>query len=201
MAAQRKDTPGKKAATVRLPEELWAALQPAPLRFWLDHPRGGRVLYDDDDLRLTLDDVRVNVVVLRRHGVYEKALLSAFTGTNHATWRLSALVRLFKQADRGRLRAAGDPLPGAGPFTVYRGVAGPTHERRINGLSWTGSIEHARWFAQEHARRLADRLTDPNPGVYRVTIPERAVLAYTNTEGEGEFIVILPRMFKPTRVE
>jgi hypothetical protein len=93
------------------------------------------VLYDDADVRLMLADVEANADTLRRHGVYEKALLHAFTNTSHATCSLDMLARLFRAADRGCLRAASDPLPGAGPFMVYRGVAGPEPERRVEGIS------------------------------------------------------------------
>jgi len=53
-------------------------------------------------------------------------------------------------------------------------------------------------FAQEHARRLGEWFMDADPGVYRVTVPESAVLAYTNRAGEEEFILF---PVKPVRVE
>jgi hypothetical protein len=81
----------------------------------------------------------------------------------------------------------------------YRGVAGRGRDRRVRGLSWTGSIELASGFAQDHARRL-EWCTFPDPGVYRITIAENAVLAYTNQDEEQEFVVMLPATVKPERV-
>ena len=147
---------------------------------------------------LSLDLVRDNATQLQERGLYERALLAAFGETNHALWSLEQLRGLFEIADRARLRAAGDPLPGAGPFILYRGVAGPKPERRIPGLSWTRSIESARSFAHDHASRFA---SDSDPGVYRITVDELDVLAYTNRKEEEEFIVLLPASVRPQRVE
>jgi hypothetical protein len=149
---------------------------------------------------LTLDLVRDHTDELLRLGLYERALLGAYCKTNHVTWSLSDLRGLFRQAARARLRTAGDPLPGAGPFTLYRGVAGPEPERRTLGLSWTRSIEAARWFAQNHSFRIA-WFDDPDRGVYRITVEEQDVLAYSNREEEEEFIVMLPATASPERIE
>jgi len=46
----------------------------------------------------------------------------------------------FFQADRARLRALGDALPGPGPFTLFRGVAGRGAKRRVRGLSWINAM-------------------------------------------------------------
>lgn len=130
-------------------------------------------------------------------GLYERALLGAFieTRTNNAGWSVPALRDLFATADRERLRAAGDPLPGAGPFTVYRGVAGRGRARRVRGLSWTTSQERAQWFA---ARFAALALADP--AVYQVVIIEGDVLAYVNDRQEEEFVILLPPSARPARL-
>jgi hypothetical protein len=140
--------------------------------------------------------VAMNRDELARRGVYETALLAALTrprlNTRHVP--LDLLRTLVAGADRARLRqAAGEPLPGPGPFTVYRGVAGRGAERRVRGLNWTGSLDRARWFARRFAH-LGD------PAVYRVLVHEPDVLAYTNARQEGEFLVLLPATAKPTRV-
>jgi len=147
------------------------------------------------DLALIAENARE----LRKLDLYERELLDAFVRTNHADWSLSALRRPFAQADRARLRAAGDPLPGTGPFRIYRGVAGPEPERRVLGLSWTQSIEQARWFAETNARRF-DR-DHGDPGVYCVMVGEGDVLAYIDRREEGEFIVSLPAVTTPERLE
>jgi len=129
-------------------------------------------------------------------GIFEAALLYAVTMprvNNHHVppW---ALACLFRRADRNRLRAAGDPLPGPGPFTLYRGVAGRGAARRVRGYSWTASFEKAKWFAQ----RLASILADPT--VFRVEAPESWVLAYDNGGNEQEFLLDLPHKAKAVRM-
>jgi hypothetical protein len=95
-------------------------------------------------------------------------------------------------ADRAKFLAAGDELPGPGPFTVYRGVAGCGKARRIRGLSWTLSLQRAAWFANRF--RLAD------PAVYRLTADDAQVLAYLNTRYRNEEeLLILVGETKPVR--
>ena len=131
-----------------------------------------------DALALVAD----NAAVLRRRGAYEAALLAAFTRTrtNTAGWSLRDLGRLFGTADRARLRAAGDPLPGPGPFPLHRGVAGVGRARRPRGYSWTGSLDVACWFAT--------RRDLPAPAVFTATVPEGDVLAYVDGRGEQEYV-------------
>jgi hypothetical protein len=140
--------------------------------------------------------VEGNVLPLLRRGIYEEALVHAITATrtNNRRWPLSVFRDLFRWADRARLLAAGDPLPGTGPFTLYRGVAGRSErDRRVRGISWTGTLAKAAWFA--------DRgwgLT--NPEVYRCVIEAKHVLAYVNDREEDEYIVLLPRSAMVERV-
>ncbi len=148
---------------------------------------------------LKLPEVAENVKLLLERGSYERVLLDAYVRTKHAEFSLPALCRLFAQADRVRLREAGAPLPGPGPFRIYRGVAGPEAARRVYGLSWTQSIRRAREFAQEHACRFSRKRADP--GVYCVTVEERDVLVYIRHRGEKEFIVYLPAVAGAERVE
>jgi len=132
--------------------------------------------------------------VLREAGLYERALLTAFvdTRTNNSHWPLDRLRLFFACCDRERLRAAGDPLPGPGPFVLYRGVAGQGARRRLRGLSWSGDLERARWFA--------NRLSLPRPAVLEVTAEESAILAYVKDRKEQEFVVDLPPTVRPVRV-
>jgi hypothetical protein len=97
------------------------------------------------------------------------------------------LHRLVARANPKRLRAAGDPLPGIGPFTLNRGVAGRARGRRIHGLSWTSSQRVAAWIANRAASWGL-----PDPAVYVITVPTRAVLAYHNDRQEEEFLVRVP---------
>jgi hypothetical protein len=134
--------------------------------------------------------VAMNARFLRARGLYEAALLHALTGTrtNNAGWSAQLLRSLVANADRARLRAAADPLPGPGPFTVYRGVAGRGAQRRVRGLSWTFSLPGAAWFA----RRSGFLYGLPDPAVYRVTVHDGQVLAYANESfrHEEELLVL-----------
>lgn len=78
-----------------------------------------------------------NEVPLWEMGLYEKGLLFAFTSVtmDNRHFPLHQIRRLFRMADRERLLAAGDPLPGKGPFTIYRGVSGRGSKRWIRGMS------------------------------------------------------------------
>lgn len=130
-----------------------------------------------------------NMDAIKSHGLYERALLDAFcaTRTNHARFPLEALRFFFQLADRERLRAESDPLPGPGPFTVYRGVAGHGRGRRLRGLSWTGSVGCAAWFAHRFEAHL------PDPAVVCTTVTASDVLAYLGPSGrdEAEYVLLL----------
>jgi hypothetical protein len=147
----------------------------------------------------SLDLVYWNLDALRARGLYERALLEAWaaTRTNNHHWPVHELRYLFIQADRERLRAASDPLPGPGPFTVYRGVGGRGPARRVRGLAWTASEDKAWWFADR-----ADWFRLADPAVYRVTVDEAHVLAYLNESqrNEQEFLVLLPATARPARM-
>ena len=137
-----------------------------------------------------------NAVLLRQRGIFEEALLKAITTTrtNNLTTPLTTLRKLIQFADRSKLLAAGDPLPGSGPFTLYRGVAGRPRDRRVRGISWTGMFVRARWFAQ----RFGD-LEDP--AVYKAVVEAPHVAAYVGDyRNEDEFILVLPRSVKVERI-
>jgi hypothetical protein len=138
-----------------------------------------------------------NATLLQQQGVYEQALLYAITAsrTNNHGFGQDALELLLKVADKTKLLAAGNPLPGPGPFTLYRGVAGYTNARRIRGISWTGTLERATWFANRFPI-LA------NPAVYRAEVEAAYVLAYVGRyRNEDEYIVRLPPSVKVERLE
>ena len=142
--------------------------------------------------------VESNMFLLRSLDLYEDALLLAYMGcrVNHHGFPLDSLRFLFDWADRERLRASGEPLPGPGPFILYRGVAGKGPARRVRGISWTKSVERAIWFAN---RARGFGLHDP--GVYRVEVEETSVLTYVDARQEDEFLIDLPSSMRPTRVK
>jgi hypothetical protein len=134
--------------------------------------------------------------VLQTLGLYEAALLDGLIAArgNYHTWETRVLHLLLDQADRARLRAVGDPFPRQDAYRLYRGVAGAGKHRRVRGLSWTGSLERAWWFARRYASL-------PRPAVYRVDVPARYVLAYSNERQEEEYLVRLPSRFPVTRIK
>lgn len=140
--------------------------------------------------------VDMNARQMLDRGVFERGLVVALTGCNlnNHGWSMSALTRLVARADRGRMLAAGSPLPGPGPFTLYRGVAGrTTRDRRVRGLSWTTSKITATWFAQRFAGGC-------DPTVYSIDAPAEWVLTYALDRNEDEMLVIVPRHVTPTVV-
>jgi hypothetical protein len=126
-----------------------------------------------------------NQVAFRERGLYEPALFHALkiTGVNNHGWS-NTLKALLSAADRDRFRQEGAPLPGAGPFTLYRGVAGRVDQQCVRGVSWTLSFETAKWFAM--------RFRLPRPEVYRVVVAAEDILAYVNdSRKEEEMFVCL----------
>lgn len=140
-------------------------------------------------LALTFD----NIDALRQRGIYEACLVAAFAQhrmNNHA-WDQKVLTLMFSLADRAKLRAVGDALPGAGPFVLYRGVAGKA--RRERGMSWTSRLEVACWFA-----RRFDFLE--SPAVVQCLVVASDVLCFWNQRDESEFIIMPPDRVKQLRL-
>lgn len=130
--------------------------------------------------------VQVNEDLLRDLGVYEAALLHAYVGVRADTAIPLDIGEQFSRANRDRLRAAGDPIPGRGPFVLYQGeqVLRGRRPRRPSGISWTRQLGLAAWFAKRliHASH--------RPVVWRATIGRRDIVTYTNVREEDEFIVV-----------
>ncbi len=146
---------------------------------------------DVDELLCLLDNTRElsfvcdNLQWLKALGKYEHALFNAYVDTrlNFSRWQLSWLRFLFSNADRPALLAAGGPLPGPGPFVVFRGVAGCGAKRRLRGISWTADRDKAIWFAKRFA---ATGLA--GPAVFQTEVEAARVFAYTNDRSEQEFL-------------
>ena len=126
------------------------------------------------------------------------ASMEALTGTrtNHHRWSLGILMLLLERADRDRLRPAGAPLPGPGPFTLYRGVHGRGAARKVRGLRWTSSPSTAAWFAT----RFAEWGDAHDPAVFVVRVAASAVRAYVTNRGEEDYLVVLPPDVRPRRL-
>jgi hypothetical protein len=136
----------------------------------------------------SLDLLSRNMSALQDAGLYERALLLAFTATrtNNSRWPLGLLRFLFEVADRAKLLDAGDPLPVGDRFTLYRGVAGRGRARRVRGLSWTSDPDKARWFAQRFGQRLGQ------PAVFSAVVERAHIYAHWRERKEDEYVVLLP---------
>jgi hypothetical protein len=136
-----------------------------------------------------------NSHLLKSRGLYEEALLGAWTGcrVNNLHYLRDVLQRMWERADREVLRRLAPP-PGPGPFTLYRGIAGNGKTRRIRGLSWTADRKEAQWFAQRFPC-LA------KPRVYTITIGAESVYAHIKDRNEAEFVVRVPPDTRLKKVE
>jgi hypothetical protein len=194
--ATKERSPGETATTVTpaitaamlFLDPIPVSLRPLAVQALHDRVAWKFFSYASNEMSLLL--LVKNQWVFQSLSIYEQALLEAYIGTrtNNSRYQPHVLRNLFAWADRARLRAAGDPLPGVGPYTLYRGVAGRGAARRLRGFSWTASYERAVWFAERGASWGL-----PWPAVYQCAVPKRAVLAYTNEREEEEFLVALPR--------
>jgi hypothetical protein len=146
---------------------------------------GGILVYMSN--KFWLQFVIDNLGPLRQSGLYEEMLLKAYTGcsANHHHYPLDFIKCLFSIADKDKLLQSGDTLPGDGPFTIYRGVAGNGPARRKKGFSWTGNFEKAIWFAKRFKGFL------DKPMVYETTVDSESVLAYVNNIKEDEFLCFI----------
>ena len=125
-----------------------------------------------------------NFAALKDRGIYEPMLVQAYQGTrtNWAHWRLRDLEFMFKSGDRRKIREAGDAMPDGEKFTLYRGVSGRQPFRKVSGMSWTGSLRRARWFAARHGS-LGD------PAVYKTVVSASDVYCFLKGRDEEEFVV------------
>jgi len=137
-----------------------------------------------------------NLIRLLAIGKYEETLLFAYTitRTNWVHWDFNVIKWLFEIAEPDKLRAAGDPISAQDKFILYRGVNGKGLKRRVNGYSWTSSLEKAIWFAKRFL------ILSENPGVYQVTVQKKDILAVINDREEQEYILRLPLPVRPKRI-
>jgi hypothetical protein len=133
-----------------------------------------------------------NLNPLKEAGMYEECLAQALTGTrtNNSSWSPWVLEWLFSECDLLKLRTCGDPLPGTGPFVVFRGVSGMGRRRIVRGLSWTADLDVACWFAMRHSFDNWKRPVQScvGPAVYVSKLPERSVYFFTDERKEKEFV-------------
>ena len=99
------------------------------------------------------------------------------------------LGSLIPRLNRVRLKKLSSSLPGVGPWTIYRGVAGKGRARRERGYSWTLDHERAQYFAG----RSADL---DSPSILRAVVQEKHILFYSDIK--KDCFVLLPARFKVT---
>jgi hypothetical protein len=137
--------------------------------------------------------VRANRGALSARSLYERAVIEVLTRCAMNNCHLPepeiriALRLLLRNQSRERLRVA-YPLPGTGPWELYRGVGGRGAAQRVRGIWWTRELKAARWYAE--------RTGLEKPAVVRAVVPARYVLAYRNEGEEEEFMVLLPRSIR-----
>jgi hypothetical protein len=120
---------------------------------------------------------------LRSRGVYEAAAVLAFTMDCESERRASeaSILRMFMLADRERLRLAGASHP-KGPWQAFRGVCGHGRARRINGFSWSASLNLACWDA------LKDDAA--NPAIFYRILEDDELYFFSDRKYQGELICV-----------
>ena len=101
---------------------------------------------------------------------------------------LDMLISWFQQADKNTLMETEDykiytSLPEE--LRIYRGVA---VGREPHGLSWTASLETAKWFAHRFDRG------DNQGYVETAIVTKEDILAYFNTRSEDELVVNIRKL-------
>lgn len=146
------------------------------------------------DNQLGVELVAANAAALKERGILEECVFYAMTIPRINYYHYyRELRRLLGQVDRAKLLAQGDPLPGSGPYRLYRGVAGRGPARRVRGFAWTFDREQAQWFADRYAYFLAD------PGVYVTTVGRDDVLFFDEGR-EKEMAILLASRGRTERV-
>jgi hypothetical protein len=113
-------------------------------------------------------------------GLAESALLVAWTSQKRTHAYSPPVPRLLDTVDRAKLLAAGDPLPEGETFTLYRGISG---DGDPYGVSWTISLEIARFFAS---------IPYWGPGtIHAITVPRSDIYAYLHDSGRRESEALL----------
>jgi len=130
-----------------------------------------------------------NVGMFQQRGLFEKALLSAWSNQKHnfvffgdEKYRWDSFLRdRLLECNREKLMECSDALPEGEMLTVYRGVSGKGRMRALRGISWSLSMDVARFFGRYGFR----------PALYRTTVKRSDVFAYINESGRNEQEVLL----------
>ncbi len=136
-----------------------------------------------------------NERVFKQFSLYERTIVMAHPHINYGSIAPEVYYVVLDDADKEKLRSAGDPIPAGEHFTLYRGVCKP-HKWAVRGFSWTSDPGIASWFAQWHAehRRGVD------PVVFSLCVPRDRILFYTNNREEKEFVLLPHKKDKPRKL-
>ena len=131
----------------------------------------------------------MNPAHLLAAGLYEKLLYFGYISVEPYILNLPPNELLLPALDYGSretLLKAGDPLPGPGPFVLYRGIPDPLFEKEMLARpSWTASPEVAAWFAVFETKYVRVKC----PVVYRRVVDASDVYFYCNERNEQEFVI------------
>jgi hypothetical protein len=143
------------------------------------------------------DLVRANRGALWVRGLYERAIIEALVigRANNAPdfeREIGAVLRRMLRGESSKRLRAAYPLPGTGPWELYRGVSGRAGGRWARGVLWMRDRERARGFAEHSGLE--------EPAVFRAVVPDRYVLAYVKGGEEELFVALIPNRLKIERV-
>ena len=111
-----------------------------------------------------------------QRGLHVKALLFAWSNQKVAYQWEDAMRYFILKCDRDELLRCSDPFPEDDSYTLYRGVQGKSNPR---GVSWTTSLDVAKWFAGQDGT------------VYMATVKREDVYARIHESGRGEHEMLL----------
>ncbi len=134
--------------------------------------------------------VLANDIVLLLHGMYESAVIAAYTGCklDYRSWPLASLERMFQKGNRKTYAALGTLIPEKA--IVYRGLYRQGAERQVRGFSWTTSLDVACWYA------LRGLCANPQPAIYQTTVRAEQIICSYDQRKEKEIICFPPKGVK-----
>ena len=126
-------------------------------------------------------------------GIFEELLLGGFTwllkGPVACGFTAQEIADLFRSADRTRLREVGTALPEEEPYEIFRGLDAAWPDLRLEGPSWTTSIEVALQFACVPVGGEKGS----TPVLARALVSHVDVMCANSHRGESEIIAYVPK--------
>lgn len=139
----------------------------------------------DKTLRFVLNNYRqlAELKVLEKNWMTAYLHVHNFNGVS-----LSQLQSVFDACDRDVLQThfpiyVGDHFSNGVRFSLFRGCAGPQHQK---GMSWTSSLDKAIWYATDHTEKSG--LNRKDMAVYATTV-DRSEIYCCGDHYEFDYIV------------